>query len=648
MVSPRMTKETVLIVDDDARNVEFLRDSLLVPSGYVALCATDGEEAVRLALTEEPDLILLDLQMPKMSGFHVLEALNRQGREIPTILITAHGSESVAMQAFRLGVRDYFPKPFKAAEIMEAVERSLTEARLRRDKEELAARLEQVNRQLEQRIKELTILYGISKSVTSLLDLDRLLARIVEATMYVTRAEETSLFLLDETTQGLQLRSVQSVGDREARPVRKSTDDTVVREVMDTGRAALIPIAGTHEPPPPESRLAVPLRARGGTIGVLHASRKMAMEPFSDRDRYQLSLLADYAAIAIENARLFAEVEEQRSKLETILIGSEDLIIVTDELGLVLLANPAAMDAFSLEMEEMIGNPLLEVAGSEALDRLFNLPLISNGVRNLEVPLIDGRTFYASLSPVADVGWALIMRDISHLRELDKMKSDFVAAITHDLRSPLTAIQGSLALLPELGELTDEQQEFAERAMRNAEHMDTLIRNLLDIGRIEAGLEMEMEPIRLDAVIEEVVANLLGAARSKGLILKAVVPHDVPPVRGNHTRLMQVMTNLLDNAIRYTTCGGKITVRVENDGDHVTVSVSDTGVGIPTHAKARIFDKFYRVEGVETRELEGTGLGLATVKSIVEKHGGQISVKSTEGEGSTFYFSLPQVEPESD
>ncbi len=643
-----MTKETVLIVDDDTRNVEFLRDSLLVPSGYTALCATDGEEAVRLALTEEPDLILLDLQMPKMNGFHVLEALNRQGREIPTILITAHGSESVAMEAFRLGVRDYFPKPFKAAEIMAAVERSLTEARLRRDKEELAARLEQVNRQLEQRIEELTILYGISKSVTSLLDLDKLLARIVEATMYVTRAEETSLFLLDETTQDLQLRSVQGVGDREARPVRKSTDNAVVREVMDTGRAALIPTAGTHESPPPESRLAVPLRARRGTIGVLHATRKMAMEPFSDRDRYQLSLFADHAAIAIENARLFAEVEEQRSKLETILIGSEDLIIVTDELGLVLLANPAAADAFSLEMEGMIGKPLLEVAGSEALDRLFDLPLTSNGVRSLEIPLVDGRTFHASLGPVADVGWALIMRDISHLKELDKMKSDFVATITHDLRSPLTAIQGALALLPELGGLTGEQQEFTERAMRNVEHMDTLIRNLLDIGRIEAGLEMEMEPIRLDAVIEEVVANLLGGARSKGLVLQAVVPDDVPPVRGNHTRLMQVMTNLLDNAIRYTPRGGKITVRVEDAGEQVTVSVSDTGVGIPAHAKAHIFDKFYRVEGAETRELEGIGLGLATVKSIVEKHGGKISVESTEGEGSTFYFSLPQVEPESD
>jgi two-component system NtrC family sensor kinase len=642
-----MTKETVLIVDDDASNVEFLRDSLLVPSGYAALCAMDGEEAVRLALAEEPDLMLLDLQMPRMDGFQVLEALNRRGREIPTIIITAHGSESVAMQALRLGVRDYFPKPFRATEVLEAVERSLTEARLRKDKDDLTARVEEVNRELEQRIEELTILYGISKSVTSLLDLDRLLARIVEATRYVTHAEETSLFLLDETRQEIQLRCVQGVGDREARPVRARTADTVVREVMDTGRVALIQTGGIQEADPVRSTLAVPLRARGGTVGVLHATRKLAMEPFSDGDRYQLSLLADHAAIAIENARLFAEVEEQRSKLETILIGSEDLIIVTDELGLVLLANPAAADAFSLEMEAMIGKPLLEVTDSESLDRLFNLPLTGEEARSLEVPLVDGRTFHATLSPVADVGWALIMRDISHLKELDKMKSDFVATITHDLRSPLTAIQGSLALLSELGELTSEQQEFAERAMRNAEHMDALITNLLDIGRIEAGLEMEMVPIHLDAVIEEAVANLLGEARSNGLVLRAVLPDNLPLVSGNHTRLMQVMGNLLDNAIRYTPRGGNVTVLVEDDGGQVTVSVTDTGVGIPAHAKGRVFDKFYRVEGAATRESEGIGLGLATVRSIVERHGGQVRVESTEGQGSTFSFSLPSVEPES-
>jgi two-component system phosphate regulon sensor histidine kinase PhoR len=180
--------------------------------------------------------------------------------------------------------------------------------------------------------------------------------------------------------------------------------------------------------------------------------------------------------------------------------------------------------------------------------------------------------------------------------------------------------------------------------MRNVEHMDKLISSLLDIGRIEAGLEMEMSPIRLSRVIEEAVANLEGSAKSKELSLEAALPEDLPLVNGNYTRLTQVMTNLLDNAIRYTPSGGGVTVRAEADGEHVTVCVTDTGIGIPAHAKARIFEKFYRGETPPTGEPQGIGLGLATVKSIVEKHGGQVWVESKEGKGSAFHFTLPQAE----
>ena len=641
-----MADETILIVDDDLRNVEFLRDSLLIPGGYTALCAVDGEEALDLALTHQPDLIILDLQMPKMDGFDVLEALRSKGREIPTIIITAHGSEGVAVQAFRLGVRDYFPKPFKATEIMEAVERSLAEARLRKEKQGLAEQVEEANRQLEQRLKELTILYGISKSVTSLLDLDKLLTRIVEATMYVTGAEEISLFLLDDETEELQLRAVQGLGESEARPARGIVDNAVVRQVMSTGQVAIIQTPRKNKTDPLQATLAVPLKARSGTIGVLHATSNVAMEPFSENDTYLLSVLADYAAIAIENARLFQEVEEQRTKLQTILTGSEDLIIVTDDQGLILLMNPAAADTFCLQMPDAIGQHLLEVAGSEALDQLFSLPMTDSMVRNLEISLADGRTFYASLNPVADVGKALIMRDITHLKDLDRMKADFVATITHDLRSPLTAIQGCLRLLPQLGQLNDEQQDYAERAARNVEHMDKLISSMLDIGRIEAGLEMELCPIHLHDVIEEAVANLEGSAKSKELSLKAALPEDLPLVNGNRTRLIQVMTNLLDNAIRYTPQGGSVTVGAEADGEQVTVCVADTGVGIPAHDKSRIFEKFYRGETPPPGEPQGIGLGLATVKSIVEKHAGQVWVESNEGQGSAFYFTLPQAQAE--
>ena len=640
-----MTKEMILIVDDDARNIEFLRDSLLVPSGYSALCATDGEEALHLALTQEPDLIVLDLQMPKMDGFEVLEALKKAGQTIPTILITAHGSEHVAIQAFRLGVRDYFPKPFKVTEIMEAVERSLAEARLRREKEELTERIELVNRQLEARLTELTILYGISKSVTSLLDLDKLLTRIVEATMYITGAEEISLFLLGEGTQDLQLRAVQRAGDKQARGVRESADDAVVRQVMSTGRLAMIQSPRSRKTDPLQATLAVPLKSRDGTIGVLHAATETAMEPFSEDDRYVLSVLADYAAIAIENARLFAEVEEQKGKLETILTGTEDVIVVADEKGRVLLMNPAAAEAFEVEPGEIMGKPLLDVISNEMLHQLIRRQMAKKSVRDLEVPLLDGRTFYASLSPIPEVGWALIMRDITYLKELDKMKSDFVATITHDLRSPLTSIQGLIQLLPQVGELNQEQEEFTERAMKNVEHMQALISSLLDIGRIEAGVDMEMGPIHLDVLIEELLRNLQGAAQDKELTLEAILPHDLSVVEGNRTRLVQVITNLVDNAIKYTPKGGNVKVSAEEDEDQITVYVTDTGVGIPASAKPNIFDKFYRVQGAATREFEGAGLGLATVKSIVERHGGQVHVESRVGHGSTFYFTLLKTQP---
>jgi signal transduction histidine kinase len=235
----------------------------------------------------------------------------------------------------------------------------------------------------------------------------------------------------------------------------------------------------------------------------------------------------------------------------------------------------------------------------------------------------------------------LIMRDISYLKQLDSMKSDFVATITHDLRSPLTVIHGALRLLPQLGELNDEQSEFAERAMRSAEHMDSLISSLLDIGRIEAGLEMEREPVELRDVVEQVVANLQEEVANKRQIVGLELQDNLSTVKGNPTRLVQVITNLVDNAIRYTPEGGKIRVRASQDGDQIILSVSDTGVGIPTKAKDHIFEKFYRVEGPQTRELEGAGLGLAAVKSIVESHGGRVWVQSKEGQGSTFYFTLP-------
>jgi diguanylate cyclase (GGDEF)-like protein len=305
-----MSGERILIADDDVRNVEFLRDSLLAPGGYTTLCASDGEEALRMALDGDPDLIILDLQMPKMDGLAVLEALRREGRQIPTIITTAHGSESVAVQAFRLGVRDYFRKPFRVAEIMQAVDGALVEARLRGEKEVLAAEVQSVNRQLEQRVRELSILYSISKSVSSLLDLDKLLIRIVEAARYLTSAEKVSLYLLDQRTQKVHLRATQSAADRRVRKAKGEAGDSVVKESLDTGELAISHAARPDDPGRDTWTVSVPLNFRETAIGALSIQSKQG-EPLTDSDRYLLSALAEYAAIAIENARLYDEVQAE-------------------------------------------------------------------------------------------------------------------------------------------------------------------------------------------------------------------------------------------------------------------------------------------------------------------------------------------------
>ncbi len=313
-----MGGENILIADDDIRNREFLRGSLLTPAGYTTLCAADGEEALRLALTQNPDLILLDLQMPRMDGFEVLQALQKEGRQIPTILITAHGSESVAVQAFRLGVRDYFVKPFRVAEIMQAVDRSLVEARLRREKEELTERVRLINRQLAQRLKELRILYKISNSVSSLLDLDEVLTKIVEAVTYLTGAEEVSLFLLDERTQKVRLGATQSRNERRARTAHTEANDPAISECLKTGETAIKRILREGETKAARSTVTVPLKVREATIGALCIQWRNGGS-FADGDRYLLSALAEYAAIAIDNARLYNAAQgelAQRKKAE--------------------------------------------------------------------------------------------------------------------------------------------------------------------------------------------------------------------------------------------------------------------------------------------------------------------------------------------
>lgn len=290
-----MAGETILVVDDSKPTRDFVVDYVLKPNGYAPLTARDGEEGLRVALSKLPDLIILDLEMPKLGGIDVLKALRKKSVSIPVILSTAHGSEAIAIEVFRLGVRDYVVKPFEIADMVNAIERALIDSRTRRERDGLLTQIMQANRSLEARLRELSTLYGISKSVTALLDHDSLLRRIVEAAQFVTGAQASLLRLIDPVTG--QLRAQAVIG------ARSEDSDRLAQHVAQSGLPAQTPHA-----------VGVPLKVGSKLIGTLDVSNSPPARQFLEHDVHLLQALADYAAIAIENSRLFRELEESKER----------------------------------------------------------------------------------------------------------------------------------------------------------------------------------------------------------------------------------------------------------------------------------------------------------------------------------------------
>jgi two-component system phosphate regulon sensor histidine kinase PhoR len=234
------------------------------------------------------------------------------------------------------------------------------------------------------------------------------------------------------------------------------------------------------------------------------------------------------------------------------------------------------------------------------------------------------------------------MQDITHLKELDRIKSDFVNTVSHDLRSPLTAIQGYIELIERVGSLNTQQLEFTRRIQISVQNITNLVNDLLDLGRIEAGFDAGKEVVHLVAIINYVVENLRARIVEKNLNLVLDLPAELPAMFGNPIRLRQMVSNLVSNAIKYTSHRGEIKVSAHLEGPQIILQVKDNGVGIPTIDQPFIFDKFYRASNVPV-QVGGSGLGLAIVKTIVEDHQGRIWVDSSPGVGSTFTVVLPLV-----
>jgi len=263
----------------------------------------------------------------------------------------------------------------------------------------------------------------------------------------------------------------------------------------------------------------------------------------------------------------------------------------------------------------------------------------------------DGRIFLATASPVHSgdhhLGRVCVLRDISQLKEMDELKSDFVATVSHDLRSPLTLMRGYATMLEMVGELNEQQQNYVHKIITGVESMSHLVQNLLDLGRIEAEVGLKLDMISAPDIISEVADSFKIRASQKKIKLHILPPNQtIPFISADKALLQQALRNLVDNAINFNQQGGEVWIRYRLEDGEIIFEVEDNGIGISPVDQQRLFEKFYRVESREKDKQGGTGLGLAIVKSIAERHGGDAWIKSELGSGSTFYLAIPIRQPE--
>jgi two-component system NtrC family sensor kinase len=305
--------ERILIADEDPDVLDLAARQTLGPLGYQTATANNGTAAIRQIAVFRPDIILASLTLPGLTAKEILVALRSQGVEAPVIVTAPDGQEMLALQAFRLGARDYLTKPLREAELVSAVERSLLEVRLRKEREALAVRLADANRELERRVKELTMLYGIGKAVISLTHLDKLFDRLLDAARYATESELAWLLQRDDSGKQLILRGQHGLPSALAAKVNQPWDDGVAPMVLMSGEALRLTGEGLARfkiAQVCKAAMLAPIKAKDETLGVIAVAHASPRE-FTQREQAMLEAVADYASIAMINASLFRALERR-------------------------------------------------------------------------------------------------------------------------------------------------------------------------------------------------------------------------------------------------------------------------------------------------------------------------------------------------
>jgi two-component system, NtrC family, sensor histidine kinase KinB len=512
--------------------------------------------------------------------------------------------------------------------------------------------------EVKRRIDQLAAINTVAATVSQSLDLDETLKTALRAVLDVVSAEAGGISLVDENTDEVVLRAQQGwPHDFTSSPMRVPAGKGMSGQVIAVNDVVVDnDLDGTEELAVPRfhdehfrSIAMAPMHARGKIIGILSIMSSQS-DSFDDEIVKVLKAIADTVGVAIDNARLYETTAEHEKRLNAIFQATADGMIVTDQHGRISLINHAAEMIFDVEGQKLIGVQLREAPIHPKVREslLYALSSQTGEHKSFQTTLESGRMLSCVISPIdiesqvdqnqAKGGWAMVVQDISHQREAEIQRTEFIRAAAHDMKNPLGVALSSLNMLEDFfGKDDPTALEIIHIANNGINRLQDLINDLLNLEQIESGLGVSMTDFDIGELIREACDEMKPLLSEKDLECAVEVEDDVPLLHADRRWLKRALFNYLDNAAKYTDSGDKITVKVFINDKLLHLEVRDNGPGIPVEAQKRLFERFYRAAD---DTIKGTGLGLAIVKSVAEKHGGGVYIRSQKGQGSTFGMTL--------
>jgi signal transduction histidine kinase/PleD family two-component response regulator len=623
---------TILIADDYPDNLSLL-SRYLQKEGYLFLTAEDGLDALAKARSEMPDLILLDVNMPRMDGLKVVQALRADPatEHIPVIILTAMRiGPSDVQTGLNLGADDYITKPFDRLELMARIRTKL--------------RVKNAEDRIRQRNRELSVLPEIGRELSARLDLNEITNLVLKRSVEILGALTGHLVILNSKSpfhKEYHLSKNEPLPHQNPIPlfnglveeIRERPESTVIEDAENDPRWQKSSILSGS------SVMIVPISGRFELIGILILTHE-GKGYFSHEHLVLTQAIASQAGIALDNCRLYTNLSKEQGRISAVLNSAADGILLFDADGCLSIINPTAKLLFA-GYDVRPGLPLALGQGFDLLIESLEKAFDSGQPHRTEILWPDRRIFTADFTPLADGGCVLLLHDVSHFKTLERVKDEFIATASHDLRNPITSIMGFSQLVLQGSGLNGQQVDFVQRILHAAENMTGLVDSMLDLAKIDLQEERKFETFDFAPLLAKIADEFKPQAEAKSQALTLEKTDRRLEVQGDALKLGQALRNLVGNAIKYTPRNGNVKISTAVVEHTMAVCIRDTGYGIPAADLPNLFKRFYRVRNNGHDEIEGSGLGLAIVKSVIEGHGGHVSVESEPGKGSCFTLSLP-------